>query len=265
MTRTLLAVATALAVLNPIAAQAHDTYLLPQVFVFETADAPVALTSAEKFPNLEYGPKKARVQRLEVRGETTSATLTIAAETKTELQLTLRNGRGFQVAGVALSPHDIQLTLDKVAEYFEEIGASADVRRAYDALPEPRAWNERYTKYAKTIICMAPCKGDGAASKPVGFAFEFVAQPHSGSARSFQLLRHGLPVARQPVAITDDRGTRQLTTTNSEGVLQIATPGTYLLSAVIIDPPEGPGGRFTSDFATLTFALTKDGKFAGAE
>jgi len=55
----------ALAFVEP--ARAHDTYLLPAKFV---AASPVAisLTSAAKFPALEYGPKKARIAKTSVDG-----------------------------------------------------------------------------------------------------------------------------------------------------------------------------------------------------
>ena len=253
--------AFAIGVLLTGTAFAHDTVLLPEIFV---GSSPVALslTSAEKFPALEYGPKASRISNTKIVGPDASARIKVVAESETALKLALNaNRNGTYVVGVELAPHDIELSPDKVAEYFAEIDAPASLRAAYDALPQPRVWRETYTKHAKAVVCVARCESPEVLTRALGLRLEFTLlipnDPRPGQPKAI-LWRDGKTLPRTAVAITRADGTRSLEHTDADGAIALPTDGKgpMLLSAVIVDAPEKPGEKFVSDFATLTLDAT---------
>ncbi len=166
-----------------------------------------------KFPALEYGPKEKRVSKTGVSGPDSQATFKVFAETKTALQFRLEARKaGTYVATVELSPHDIDLTPDKVAEYFAEIDAPKSLRDTYAAMPEPRQWRETYTKHAKTVVCVVSCSTANELVCATGAKAEFVAVAESlGSDRpKFRLLAAGAPLANAAVAVLQADGARTL-------------------------------------------------------
>jgi hypothetical protein len=242
------------------AAQAHDTYMLPPKFV-SASPVLLPLTSVEKFPNIEYGPKKSRIAKTGVDGPDASAKISVASESKTALNLQLKARKpGTYVAAVALSPHDIDLSPDQVAHYFKEIDAPPDLRAAYEAMPEPRRWKETYTKYAKTVVCVDACATLDALARPLGHKLEFVAVAETlGDPRpKFRLLGGGAGLRGAAVGVFRRDGARTVLQTDERGdvALPAGLSGPVLLAAVVIAAPAKKGGRFTSDFATLTFDAT---------
>jgi hypothetical protein len=227
---------------------------LPDQFV---GDAPVrlSLTSAQAFPVLEYGPKKERVAKLFVRGPDPNAAFTVENEGKKALRLIISAGQGgIYVVALELSPRYIELTPAKVNAYFSEIDAPAAIRAAYQELPGPRRWREIYTKHAKAVICVQVCQTTEVLERPSGLGFEFVlAEERAGG--EFRLLLNGRAVTNAAVNMHDRSGKHIRLRTNGEGaiVLPVGTSGPTLLSAVLVETPRTKGGRFTSDFAALTF------------
>lgn len=246
------------AALFGVPASAHDTYILPKQFRSAEFSLDLPLTSAETFPALEFGPKRARISSMLVRGTSGSSDLTVVQEGAKALLLRLTAAReGFYAVGVAFSPHPIALTSAQVSEYFAEIGASDAIRQAYAALPAESIWKEVYTKYSKAFVCIRTCDGEASLSKPLGLDLEFVRakQQSADGTITFQLLRRGTPVTNQPVAVKDSVMPRRLVTTNAQGMIHLSglADGPVLLSAVMIDTPAKPGAPFISAFATLTF------------
>ena len=243
-----LGIVLALIVATPAAA--HETTLYPSSFRTE-ADAPLtlSLSSMATFPTFETGPRPERVARTVAWVGRRKATLTVAAHTPTALGFTFASPHGgVAVLGVSLSPRDIDLEPDKVAEYFAEIDPPAAVRAA---LPEGAALHETYTKYAKAIVCVAPCPDGRAAARVLGDALEFV--PDRRLPR-FQLIARGAPAAGVAVTVwSADRHVTVRTDAAGRFALPADTHGPTMLSATILRPPAAPGGRFASDFATLTF------------
>jgi hypothetical protein len=240
-----------LAVSTP--APAHDTFLLPATFeVPRVEEVSLALSSASSFPNLEYGPRPERVAAL-------SRGVVLGAHGETALRFAFEpRGAGMQVIGVALAPRDIDLQLAEVAHYFDEIGAPQSVREWYDSIVAPHTFQETYTKYAKTILCAAPCRRlDTSAARLLGQALEFAPFVDRGgvSMRRFRLLANGAPLTEHQVAATTADGRRRVLRTNAAGLVELPEDvrGQTLLSAVVLRPPARRGERFTSDFATLTF------------
>jgi hypothetical protein len=152
---------------------------------------------------------------------------------------------------IDLGPRPIALSPAKVDEYLAEIEATAAVRAAYAALPVPRAWNELYTKHAKALVCVAPCRDAAAALAPAGQALEFVAGD-TGLQR-FVLLAAGKPLAGQPVQLVDPAGKVVRVRTDAAGAVSVAatTRQPWLLATTILRPPATTGAPFTSDFAML--------------
>jgi hypothetical protein len=235
-------------------APAHDTFLLPKTFEVPNIEEGVslALSSASTFPNLEYGPRPDRVAAM-------SRGVVLSAHGETALRFTFQPDiAGVQVIGVALTPRDIDLQLAEVAHYFDEIGAPQEVRDWYDSIVAPHTFQETYTKYAKTIVCAAPCRRlDGAAARLLGHALELAPFVDRGgiSMRRFRLLANGAPLADHQVAATTADGRRRVLRTSAAGLVELPEDvhGQTLLSAVVLRAPARRGERFTSDFATLTF------------
>jgi len=236
-------------------AAAHDTYLLP-LKVAQRAPIIVQMTSAERFPAIEYGPKLARIARTLAVEPDRGATLTPMAESESAMRLSFRARRaGTYALALALQPHDIDLAPDKVAEYFAEIDAPMDVRAAYEALPEPRTWRETYTKYAKSFVCLRLCAGD-ALTRSSGLELEFVlGAKRIGGQPTFVLLHHGEPLADQPLSLFDRGGNRTALRTDKDGAVAVSLPktGGVLLSTVVVTTQANADDRFVSAFATLTF------------
>lgn len=236
----------------------HDTYLLPERDWRGGTTMFVVLTSAETFPKLEFGPKRARVADTVVRGPDTNASLRVAREGAKALKLRLQTGRpGAYAVGLALGPRDIDLTPDKVALYLSEIDAPRAIRDAYAAQPEPRQWRETYEKFAKIFVCHKTCGRNEALSEPSGLAAEFVALKETLETErvSFRLLSAGAPVADQAVAIVNRKGRRVMVRTQPNGAfaLPAGLAGPVLLSAVLLKAPASTNARYTSVFVSLTF------------
>jgi hypothetical protein len=249
----LAAVLAACILIAPSAARAHDTFLMPAKFeIGPTETVSVALSSASSFPNLEYGPRPERVA-------TMSDGVLLSGHATDALRLAYQPRRsGPQVFGLVLGPRDIDLQSADVLHYFDEIGAPQEVRERYQSDVAPHTFQETYTKYAKTIVCAAPCRRlDSAAGRRLGHALEFTAFVDRGgvSMRRFRLFANGRPAADHQVAATTAQGGRRVLRTNASGVVDLPDDvhGPTLLSAVVLRPPARRGERFTSDFATLTF------------
>lgn len=245
-----LTAALALGVATLGSAAAHETSLYPTQFYAEV-DAPLtlSLSSMATFPAFETGPRPERVARAKGWVDNRPVTLTIGPHKPEALELTLTARRaGVGVLGVALHPRDIDLEPEKVAEYFAEIDPPAATRAA---LAPGATLHETYTKYAKTIICVAACTQIDDVTRVLGDALEFAPER---SLPRFRLIARGAPAADVAVTVWSV-GAHKVVRTDADGRFSIPadTHGRTMLSATILRPPTSPGARFTSDFATLTF------------
>jgi hypothetical protein len=231
----------------PATAQAHDTVLLAAPGEAR-AGQPVelALSSVVSFPTLDYGPLATRVASTAA----SSGTVIVLERRPEALRLRLVSARpGLHAAAVSLKPHTLTLPPAEVAHYLDEIGASPEIRALAAADP---AFRETYVKYAKTLLCIAPCGDVRPAARALGQGMEFVAGPGLGR---FVLLRSGRPLAGQAVAVQAVGGERRTLQTDPTGGVDLPadTRGLVLLSAVRLRPPSRRGAPWTSEFATLTF------------
>ena len=95
----------------------------------------------------------------------------------------------------ALKPHNIDLSSDKVAEYFDEADPPLGVRQAWRAAPEPRTWRETYVKNAKTLVCIRRCHQDRGAMTPFGANLEIVPLTPGPNPSRFKILARGSPLS----------------------------------------------------------------------
>ena len=244
---------------------AHDTWLLAR----SSAVAPGAavtldLTSGMAFPANETAIKPDRVARAAVRlaGETTELKDRRAAAKS--LQFTARLPKpGVATLWIELAPKSIDLTPDQVKHYLDEIGASAELRRAWAEMPAPRRWRELYSKHAKAYVSVGQPEGDRSWAEPAGMALEIVPEKdptalRPGDELPVRLLRNGQPVASFAIGLVGPGNAHGvLKTTDGEGraTFPIGKAGRWLLRATDVRRSTKPQADWESDFATLTFEV----------
>jgi len=233
-------------------AAAHETFLAAAGTGAPGKPLALRLSSTARYPVFETAIKPPRIARKSAVIGAKTQLLEVGTLAPTWLNLTTTPDRaGVLRVAIDLGPKPIALTPAKVDEYFTEIDPGPAVRAAYVALPVPRAWTELYTKHAKALVCIAPCRDAAAATTPAGQALEFVAA--DAALLRFVLLAAGKPLAAQPVQLVDPAGLVVRLKTDVSGAVMVpaATRQPWLLATTVLRPPETPGAPFTSDFATL--------------
>ncbi|MBL8549363.1 MAG: hypothetical protein JNJ73_05215 [Hyphomonadaceae bacterium] len=241
----------------PVAhAQALDTFLWPPAFErAEIGAVFLSLSSTAQFPRMEAGPEANRVA--------STNGLAVFDRHEEALRLALVAPQvGVNVAAVTMAPQDVEHRGEDAARYLDEVGASPMVRAIYAGqnnanLGQPRVLRETYTRYAKTIFCVANCLQLSRAVARTGQALEFVvfAGREGVTFRRFLLYRNGVPAGDHAVVAVNGNGERRRLRTNAQGLVELPEDmhGPALLTATVIKPPEGADTRFSSDVATLTF------------
>jgi hypothetical protein len=232
-------------------ALAHDSFIIAPARVSAGAPFTVQVTSSGFFPEPESPIRPARIDRLlAFSGDQPLEAAPSAGDVAMTVALSAPGEDG-AIIGLSLSPWDIDLGADEIAHYMDEIGASAGLRTEAQAAAASGPMRETYTKHLKALVCGADC-ASLAADRPLGLALEFVTDPASPGA--FRLLKSGSPLAGQAVFVTTEAGRQPLTTdTHGAVTLPEGLAGPVLLMAVELLPPSEPGGRFTSQWAALTF------------
>jgi uncharacterized GH25 family protein len=251
--------------LFPAFANAHETWALPEgVIPTEPATITLELTSGEAFPTPGTGPKSSRLAKMEVSSSSGAGHAVVDVETPVALKLLVDLPEGLSVVAVSLTPHDIDLKPDKVAEYLGEVEPSRSVSEAWRSQPAPQVWRETYVKNAKTLICVGLCKADRWAMRPVHAHLEIVPTSPGPSPRTFLLLAAGHPLAGRRIDVFDDHGPRTQLKTDQRGAFHLSqrTEGWTMVSAIWLRPPSETGARFQSDFASLVFNADEHRTFA---
>ena len=246
-------VASLLALIS--ASFAHQTFLWPQKFVWDEGKlVTVSLTSALSFPNLEHGPAKDRIDLTAIVTGGMPVDEVSFSENETVLDVQFMPARtGFSRIAVSSKPRAGDIAPEDAEEYFDEIGASAPVRAAFDALPGSPPLKRSYSKHAKLFICIEICGiGNKAATEPVGQPLEFVAV--GDSAAVFKLLRDGEGLPEHAVTIVTTAGDTVDLSTAEGGTFVVpeGLTGAIMLTAVVITLPDTADGIYHSDYATLT-------------
>ncbi len=243
----------------------HDTWLLARSSAVQPG-APVTLdlTSGMAFPANETAIKPDRVARAAVRlaGETSDLKDRRAAAKS--LQFTARLPKpGVATVFVELAPKSIDLKPDQVKHYLDEIGASAELRRAWQEMPEPRRWRELYSKHAKAYVRVGEPEGDRSWAEPVGMGLEIVPEKDPTALRPgedlpVRVLRNGAPFTSFSVGLVrqgDAHGVLKTTDDQGRATFPIGQAGRWLLRATDVRRSTKPEADWESDFTTLTFEV----------
>jgi len=247
-------------------AAAHETWLLPDQFrVAAGKSVQLELTSGMEFPSPESAVKPERVRRARVRlaGKTFDLPKPASGAKALYYDATLPSA-GTAVVSIELEPRSIELNEKQVEHYFEEIGASESVRKAWADAPKPRRFREVYTKHAKTIIQVGDAADDATWSAPAGLKLELVPVSHplrlkAGDELKLKVLRDGKPFAGFRVGVQDEKGKRgEFATSDAGGLVTVkpVVPGRCLIFGTDLRSPAQPGETWTSDFTTLTLLVS---------
>ncbi len=238
---------------------AHDTWIAPDRFtVYRDDTVELHMTSGMAFPKLDSAIKPARIARALIRiGGQSSRMAPLSGAHSLDFRIPIR-ATGIATFAVALRPNSIQLTPTQVAEYLDEIGADAELRRMWADRPEPKKWREIYTKHAKSFVLVE--KADDSWKEPVGLGLEFVpltdpTSLHAGDRLPLRLIESGKPLANFSVGVlheADPHGIIVKTDADGRVVVPVPTKGRYLIRATHLRPADRAGTDWISDFTTLT-------------
>ena len=238
---------------------AHDTWMLAAP---PAADGTVmlAITSGMDFPRNESGPKANRVARGGWRLGGNEGTLPSGTEGDSVLTLRVAaKGEGTGVAYASFLPRDIDLEEDEVTHYMEEIGASDELRRAWESAGPGRTFHEVYTKHVKAFARVGGTAADPSCLAPVGLAIEFVpaVDPtalRAGDTLEVKVLKNGKPFpgfAVGAVCGADGAATMQHADANGVVTFPIHRAGPWLVRGTELR--RNDDGTWASDFTTMTF------------
>jgi uncharacterized GH25 family protein len=245
---------------------AHETWLLPESFSTPSG-RPVTtdLTSGMRFPAPDHAIQPDRVAHARFRLGGQEAPLTDSKRLDHSLRFQGTIPRdGLAAVWVQLHPKVIELTDEKVAEYLDEIGATAELRKAWGARKGREGWQETYTKHAKTFVSVGDGAADSSWKEPLGLALEIVPLENPCALRKgrdlpVQLLRSGKPCAHAPIGmIVEGEKDRVFKTTGADGraVFRPGRAGKVLLFAVDLRRDK-TDSRWESDFTTLTLRVER--------
>ena len=177
--------------------------------------------------------------------------LSVSGPAANAFNLMLRTPRrGLVVAGVSAMPRDVEYGEDHIGTILEQYGIDP---AAVARLTSPRLLRVSSRRFAKTIVCVAPCSDRSAASRPFGVSVEFVGSGYG--AEQFTLLAHSRPLANHAVDLATTDGRRRHLRTDAEGVVHLPADarGTMMLFAALIEPP-ATGDRFVLNLSSLTLS-----------
>ncbi|MDH4396296.1 MAG: DUF4198 domain-containing protein [Limnobacter sp.] len=161
---------------------------------------------------------------------------------------------------IKLEREYIELDLEKVAPYLDDIAANAKVRKAWAYMQSKgMIWKENYTKIARVELGGTL---SNQPSKQIGQHTEIVSalpeqQLKRGKAAQFVLLHRGKPLAGHPVQwVGSANGQRGWLKTNSKGMVSVPIDarGDWMLRGTVIKLAKDE--TFESDFFTLVFAVS---------
>ena len=258
MRRSLLTVAIGgLGLAFSVSAAAHDFFLVPEAFV-GTSGQPLIVhaTSSSDFPALNVGSPRTRLAEVRAVVGGRPAAVDVKESAKSLRLAISSRASGMGMVTVQTIWGESSWKPDMVDTYLEEHPFKAEeVATVRRLLPKGSTLQIRSRRLAKTLVCVRVCTSPvrAAAGLEVELVPEFAAA--GGSPVRVQLLRNGRPLAAHPVTVRPAQGERQSLLTDSNGWVRLpaALSGPVMLVAATLDAPTEPGGRFTTNNASLTF------------
>ncbi len=261
MRRTLARLVFALLLLASASAlAAHDTWLAPAAFdAAPGSRVSLHLTSGETFPQDDFAIEPTRLQQSWMRLAGRRSALEVIRRGPLALELSaVLPKAGVATLWVALAPKTLELTENKVDEYFTDIDATEAVRARWRSMPKPRRWRESYRKHTKSFVKVGDV-ADSSWATPVGLALEIVplrdpTRLRVGDTLVVRVLRDGKALHGLRLALA--RGTTNLfQTTDGDGRARfaVAQAGAWMLHGTDLRPSKRKGLEWESDFTTLTF------------
>ena len=257
-----------------IAANAHDTWLIPtnrQAAVGKPIE--LRLTSGMAFAADDFVIDGLRITRASVRLGGSTADIAGRAPHAKALHLTWTPTKpGIATFGVSLQPKDLSLTPALVEEYFADINAIASVRERYAAMKAPRKWRERYTKHATSYVCVAGATSpDSSWTKAINLNLEIVPEKdptslRAGDALPVRAFYRGAPLAGFMIGAQHDAETAvKFVQTDATGRATVALPraGWWLINGTHLRPSTDASREWDSDFATITISVAAAGTKPG--
>lgn len=265
-TRTRILAAGSIVVALAGSALAHETWIMPSKFSAKVGvDVRFDLSSGMAFPHLESAIKVERVARAAFRlGQGEVSLKELETSDKSLVVRQAFSKEGVATVWLDLGPKDIELTDDEVAEYFDEIRATEDIRATWAGQKGRIAWRETYTKHAKTFLAVGTVEADRSWAVGVGQALELVPSSNPltvtvGGELTVTLQISGKPFANSPIGLqVEGVKERVFRTTDAEGraTFPITLGGRAMLYAVRLLPAQD-GRSWNSDFCTLTFVIRR--------
>lgn len=255
-------------------ARAHETWIMPPAFSVKPGTLlDVLLTTGSVFPAPEFNTQSDDVVYARLRQR--DRVVELKERTTEPKTLRLRGPalqEGTAVVYALLPPADVQLSLTQIAQYFDEIRASAAVRAEWAAQRRAQAkWTESFTKQAKACLRVAGADSTTAGARPapdngcqraVGLPLEIVPLDSpfgvkAGQTIRVRLLWQGKPMAAASVGHMVEPGAeRRFATTDANGIAAIAfdAAGRTMIFSVYLRPLKAIG-NWQSDFTTLTLQV----------
>ena len=243
---------------------AHDTWLLPRSpLATEGKALLVDLTSGMAFPKKETAIKPDRIATSGWRTGAGDGTFGALQAADSSLVVNVSpSGTGTAVIFLSLKPNTIELVTGDVSSYFDEIGASDALRRAWAEQGPDAKYHETYTKHAKTFVEMGDEESeveDKTCLRPVGQTIEFIPQRDPttvsvGDSLVVKAVAKGQELESFAVGIVcGATGESRLLRTNKAGFVgfTITDEGWWLVKGTELR--RKADGTFNSDFTTMTF------------
>ena len=256
-----------------IAASAHDTWLWSiQRTVTPGVTLNVEMTSSDIFPLVDSGIRPERVAKSQCIQSDKKFALNPITPVKTdkpEYKVLALTAQPPATGGVTcysqLYPKILDLALNKVEVYLNDIDASAETRAASAASPKPKRWVESYTKNSKVIVPAQAGTQTPTAYKPtpVGLGLEFVPEIDLTTGMvptdlPILVLRDGKPLAGLSIALSSERGikpSRIRSDKDGRVVFAAPAPGRWMLSATDLNVVNAKKSIWESQFSTLVFEV----------
>jgi Domain of unknown function (DUF4198) len=252
-------------------AAAHDTWFAP-LPAPKSNQVLLALGTGNQFPVQESAvgiEHLARSGCREIDGRVTA--LKFARDTDTALVLSTATRQPL-TCWAQLAPHEVELAADKIALYFKEIQAPAELREQWRQMQaRGLPWRERYTKHARIdwAIAGSPPVPAGASDGPdmapdmaldIRLDRAAAGRPvQAGEALIFQVIRDGQPLPGLALELRGDNSRFGIwRRTDADGRVRLTAPpaGRWVLRGTDLRLSASNPDEWESRFVTLAFEVS---------